>query len=75
MIAAARAAGGRTGSGEEIRWVVGEAEGLEGVLERGLGEGEEWGDGGGGVNMITAGMAVSLYRIRLMIDCHAIAFV
>ncbi|MCJ1281929.1 hypothetical protein MMC26_001252 [Xylographa opegraphella] len=56
MIAAARAAGGRTGGGEAIRWVVGEAEGMEGVLER---SGVE-----GGVDMITAGMAAHWFDMR-----------
>ncbi|MCJ1389710.1 hypothetical protein MMC18_002567 [Xylographa bjoerkii] len=58
MIAAAREAGGRTGSGEEVRWVVGEAERLEGVMETVKGggwRGER--NGEGGVDMITAGMA------------------
>ncbi|MCJ1400329.1 hypothetical protein MMC11_003534 [Xylographa trunciseda] len=67
MIAAARAAGGRAGSGDAVRWVVGEAEGLEGVLERAGAEGWRMVGGrgeGGGVDMITAGMAAHWFDMR-----------
>lgn len=52
MIAAAEGLGGRTGGGKEIRYLVGEAEEVGGIEEVG---------GVGGVDLVTAGTAVSVW--------------